>query len=391
MKKSVVIFLVAALLVGACVALTGCTGTSSPSAGTTTASPDSAGSSGTTTLTDGFGRTVVLPANPQAIVCSGAGCLRYIVYLGAQDTIVGVDSIEKTAQSQEGRPYAIANTQFSSLPLIGEYRGKDDPEKIVAIGPDVILKATSTGAVNASGALDANNLQNKTGIPVVSFPYGSLRTDAEKKDMYDSLRLMGKVTGKDARAEELIAYTDATIADLENRTKDIPADQQKTVYVGGVSSAGAHGIISTEPAYPPFLWVHAKNIAASSGSQHADISKEVIVDGDPEFLFIDVGTTQMGGDEGAIGELKSNAAYANLQAVKNGNVHGVLPYNFYSTNYETVLADAYYVGKVLYPDRFSDIDPQQKADEIYTKFVGKPVFATLNGNYNNLGFTKIAI
>lgn len=390
MKKSCALIMIAALLIGACIAFAGCTGTAASSAGTTTIAPGSPAALGTTTLTDGFGRTVTVPAHPTQIVCSGAGCLRYIVYLGAQDKIVGVDSIEKTAQTPEGRAYAIANPQFSRLPLIGEYRGKDDPEKIVGIGPEVILKTTSTGAVNASGAQDANVLQNKTGIPVVSFPYGSLRTDAEKKDMYNSLRLMGKVTGKDARAEELIAYIDATIADLDKRTKDIPADQQKTVYVGGVSSAGAHGIISTEPAYPPFIWVHAKNIADKSGSQHADISKEVIVDGDPEVLFIDVGTTQMG-NEGAIGELKTNPAYANLRAVKSGNVYGVLPYNFYSTNYETVLADAYYVGKVLYPDRFSDIDPQQKADEIYTEFVGKPVFTTLNGNYNNLGFTKITL
>jgi len=342
------------------------------------------------TITDGYGRTVAIPSNPDRVICSGAGCLRYIVYLGAQDKVVGVDSIEKKIQTPEGRAYAIVNPQFSSLPLFGEMRGKDDPEKIIGIGPEVIFKSGSTTSMNATSAAEADTLQNKTGIPVIGFPYGSLRTDAEKADMYSSIRLMGKTLGKDARAEELIAYIDATTADLERRTKDIPADQQKTVYIGGVSSAGAHGIISTEPAYPPFLWVHAKNIASGSGSQHADISKEVIVSGDPDFLFIDVGTTQMG-SEGAIGEMKTNAAYSGLKAVKNGNVYGVLPYNFYSTNYETVLADSYYIGKILYPDRFSDVDPNMKADEIYTKFVGKPTFSALNGNYNNLGFTKIAL
>jgi len=51
------------------------------------------------------------------------------------------------------------------------------------------------------------------------------------------------------------------------------------------------------------------------------------------------------------------------------------PYNSYNTNYETVLADAYFIGKTLYPDRFADVDPVEKADEIYTFFVGKPVFA----------------
>jgi iron complex transport system substrate-binding protein len=389
MKKLTVLTILFLSLIGLCIVFTGCTGNAASSPAMKNAG-EVPPVSPKTTITDGFGRTVVIPSNPDKIICSGAGCLRYIVYLGAQDKVAGVDSIEKTAQAPEGRAYALASPQFAALPLVGEMRGKDDPEKIIGVGPDLVFKSFTSGTVAATSAAEADALQNKTAVPVVAFPYGSLRTDAERAEMYSSLRLLGKSTGTGARAEELIAYIDATTADLERRTKDIPADQQKTVYIGGVSSAGAHGIISTEPAYPPFLWVHAKNIAAGSGSQHADISKEVIVNGDPEFLFIDVGTTQMD-DDGAISELKTNPAYAGLKAVKNGNVYGVLPYNFYSTNYETVLADAYYIGKTMYPDRFSDIDPQQKADEIYTMFVGKPVFLTLNGNYQNLGFTKISL
>jgi len=389
MKNAGVSFAIITALLLAIVLCAGCTGstTASPSAPATTVA---AASSGTTTITDGFDRTVTVPAHPQKIICSGSGCLRYIVYFGAQDKIVGVDSQEKKEHPFEARAYAITNPQFASLPLIGEMRGKDDPEKIIGIGPDVIFKTGSTGTTYGTSGPEADTLQDKTGIAVVAFPYGSLRTDAEKTEMTDAFRLLGKTLGKEARAEELIAYVDEVTADLEKRTKDIPADKQKTVYIGGVSSAGAHGIISTEPAYPPFIWVHAKNIAAGIDTQHADVSKEVIVDGDPEFLFIDVGTIQMD-NEGAIGELKTNPAYAGLKAVKNGNVYGVLPYNYYNTNYESVLADAYYVGKVLYPDQFADVDPQQKADEIYTKFVGKPAFDNINANYKNYGFEKITV
>jgi len=387
MKKIWFSFIFVTIILLVLTVCAGCTSTTSIHSGSAT--PKTTVSSATTTISDGFGRTVTVPVNPEQIVCSGSGCLRYVVYLKAQDKVAGVDSIEKQIQPQEGRAYAITNPQFAALPLIGEYRGKDDPEKIIGIGPGMIFKTGSTGTAYATSAAEADTLQNKTGIPVVAFPYGSLRTDAEKAELYGAFRLMGKTLGKDARAEELIVYIDEITADLDRRTKDIPADQQKTVYVGGVSSAGAHGIISTEPAYPPFIWVHAKNIAAGSGSQHADISKEVIVNGDPEFLFIDVGTTQMDND-GAIGDLKTNPAYAGLTAVKNGNVYGVLPYNFYNTNYETILADSYFIGKTLYPDRFSDINTQVKADEIYTKFVGKPAFADINKNYKNLGFTKIA-
>lgn len=342
------------------------------------------------TVTDGFGRNVTIPENVESVVCSGAGSLRYLVYLQAQDLVVGVDSLEKKESEIEGRPYALANPQLKDYPLIGEFRGKDDPEKIININPQVVLKTGTSGQPSATNAAEADSLQEKTGVSVISFPYGSLRNDEQKAEMYSSLRIMGEVVGKQERAEEVIAYIEATMEDLENRTADIPESERKTAYIGGVSMAGAHGIISTEPAYPPFLWVNAKNVAAGSGTDHADIAKEALVDWDPEYLFIDIGTIQMG-NEGAIGELNNDSALTGLSAVKNGNVYGVIPYNYYSTNYESVLANAYFIGKVLYPDRFEDIDPEAKADEIYTFFLGKPVFSELNGQYNNTGFKQIPL
>jgi len=387
MKKflsiSVVAFFLCMMLV-----MTGCVSNTPPASG---AVPTTSTKATTLTLKDGFGREVTVPTPVQSVVCSGSGGLRYLVYLQGKDLVVGVDDLEKKDQAIEGRPYALAYAdQFKSLPLIGEYRGKDDPEKIIGIGPQVIFKTGSTGTAYATSAADADKLQGKTGIPVVAFPYGSLRDEKEKAEMYEGLRVMGKVLGKQDRAEEVIAYIEATMKDLEKRTGDIPAAEQKTAYIGGVSSAGAHGIISTEPAYPPFLWVHAKNAAAGMGTAHADIAKEALVDWDPEFLFIDVGTIQLD-NEGAIGELKSDPALEGLTAVKEGKVYGVLPYNFYNVNYESVLADAYFVGKVLYPDRFADIDPKQKADEIYTLFVGKPVFPEMNSQYGGLGFSQIPV
>jgi len=351
---------------------------------------DKAAESGELTLTDGFGREVTIPESVEQVVCSGAGCLRYLVYLQAQDYVVGVDSIEKEKSEVEGRPYVLANPQLKDYPLIGEFRGKDDPEKIIAINPQVILKTGASGQPTATNSADAEALQNKTGIPVVMFPYGSLKNEEQKAQMYSSLRIMGKVVDKQERAEEIINYINATMKDLENRTADIPESERKTVYVGGVSSAGAHGIISTEPAYAPFLWVNAKNVAAGMGTDHADIAKEALVDWDPEYIFIDVGTLQLG-NEGAIGELKNDTSLTGLSAVKNKKVYGVIPYNYYSTNYESVLANAYFIGKVLYPDRFKDIDPEAKADEIYTFFLGKPLYFEINGQYGSLGFKAIPI
>ncbi|MCA9703391.1 MAG: iron ABC transporter substrate-binding protein [Methanolinea sp.] len=371
-------------LVIAMVAFCGCTGSTETSAGAVTPVKEQ-------TVIDGFDRSVTGPVPVESVLCSGSGCVRYLVYLQGEDLIAGVDSIEKEGRIPEGRPYSLVHGDWlKDLPLFGEFRGKDDPEKVIGIGPDLVFKTGSTGTAYGTSGVEADTLQEKTGIPVVAFPYGSLRDEAEKADMYAGLRVIGASIGREDRAEEVIAYIEATMADLEERTADIPADERKQVYIGGVSSAGAHGIISTEPAYPPFLWVHADNVASGLGTAHVDVAKEALVDWDPEYIFIDAGTIQAD-NEGAIGQLKTDPALRGLSAVKEGRVYGVLPYNFYNINYETVLADAYFIGTVLYPDRFADIDPVEKADEIYTFFVGEPVFDELSGQYGSAVFSRIAV
>ena len=354
-------------------------------------SGDISKSSDTVTVVDNFGRSAVVPADVKSVLCSGSGCMRYLVYLQSQDLAVGVDSIEKEWREIEGRPYSLVHREkLYELPLFGEYRGKDDPEKIIDISPDLVFKTGSTGTSYGTSGAEADTLSAKTGVAVVAFPYGSLKNQAEKDEFYSGLRLMGKVLGKYERAEEVISYIEDLMADLKSRTSGIPEDELKRVYVGGVSSAGAHGIISTEPAYPPFLWTNADNVASGLGSAHVDVAKEAIIDWDPEYIFIDVSTIQME-DNGAIGQLKNDPALKGLTAKKTGNVYGVLPYNFYNANYETVFSDAYFIGKILYPDCFSDVIPEEKADEIYTFFVGEPVLEKLNAQFNNTGFSKIDI
>ncbi len=193
LKKTDIILILVVSIFAALVIIAGCT--------SSTNTPQNPGSAATSpepvsvSLTDGYGRVVSIPANPDRIVCSGAGCLRYVCYLGAQDKIVGVDSIEKTKQAIEGRAYALANPQFASLPLIGEYRGKDDPEKIIGISPQVIFKTATLTEQPASAIAAADTLQNKTAIPVVEMPYGDLATDDGKEQAYSTIRMMGTITG----------------------------------------------------------------------------------------------------------------------------------------------------------------------------------------------------
>jgi iron complex transport system substrate-binding protein len=111
------------------------------------------------------------------------------------------------------------------------------------------------------------------------------------------------------------------------------------------------------------------------------IDKEKLLDWDPDIIIID-----QGGYSDVMADYQKNTAfYESLSAVKNSKVFGQLPYNYYSTNIDTAIADCYFLGKTIYPDAFADVDPVQKADEIYQSFLGKGVYDQMAKDFNGFG------
>ena len=342
------------------------------------------------TVTDAMGRSVDIPDDIRRVICSGSGCLRLLTYLQAQDLAVAVDDIESRRNRFDARPYALANPQFKDMPIFGQFRGQDNPELILTLDPQPQVIFKTFGSMGH----DPVELQDKTGIPVVVLDAGNL--GARRDAFYASLRLMGEALGRGDRAEALVAFFDAAIADLAARTADIPQADRPTAYLGGVAYRGPHGFQSTEPGYPPFAFVGARNLAHEDGGAgkdlaNSDVAKEQIVAWDPDYLFLDLSTLQMGEEAGGLHELRTDPAYATLTAVREGRVYGVLPYNWYSQNFASILANAYFVGKTLYPQRFADIDPAARADEIYAFVVGKPVFGVMNANFSGLAFAPVPV
>ncbi len=339
-----------------------------------------------TSIKDASGRIVPLQGNIERIICSGAGALRLAVYLNVHDRVVAVDDIEKRREEFNGRPYALTHLEFKELPLFGQFRGKDNPELIATLEnkPQVIFKTYG------SMGMSPEQLQTKTGIPVVSINYGDISN--HRSDFYNALKIMGKVLNVEGRADSVIAFFNDMISDLNKRTENVADSLKKSCYVGGVAYRGTRGIKSTNFDYPPFVFTNTKAVTPDPSDRtngHADISAEQIIAWDPEIIFIDLSTTQGDASINALAQIKNSELYKTLKAVKSGELYGLLPYNFYSTNYGSVMADCYYVGKTLYPHQFEDIDPVVMADSIYQFLTGKKVFDELNRQLGSRGFVKL--
>jgi len=355
------------------------------SAGCSTPAPREPSSAGREmiTITDMMNHTVTLVKDPQRIIGIGAGSLRMIVYLQAQDDVVGVDMREQTAQNASSsgmpsgidRPYNIAHPDLASRPFVGAITG--DPELIATQKPDVVFVTFLAGK-------DAVAIQEKSNVPVVALVSGDLGEN--RQAFYSSLRMMARVLDREKRADEVITYINGTLADLQKRTKDILVEKKPTVYVGGIAFNGAHGFLSTDPAYAPLSLVNGNNVAAGAGSGgQIMVDKEKLLAWDPDVIFVDEASYNL------IKEDLKDPVFQSLKAVKGGRVYGVMPYNWYANNYDTVLADAYYVGKILYPEQFADVDPAVKADEIYTMLDGKPVYTDMEGIFGGfIPFSQIS-
>ena len=323
--------------------LAGCASAPSPSPEQT------AGTGGTRTITDAAGRQVKIPETVSSVVCVGVCTLRYTTYLQARDLVVGVERDEVGAPITT--PFSYFNPDlFASLPVTGS-NGETYDEEILKVSPDVIIATTD--------AASAQDLQDRTGIPVVVVPLNEGMFDGS---VFQILSILGEVYHREDRAEELAAYLRGIQADLAERTAGAADEDKPTVYVSGVSFKGSHGFEGTEAGYAPLAAIGGVNLADTTGQTGAfSLDPEQVLAWDPDVIFVDFNGLPLISEDYA-----SNPDFYNsLTAVREGRVYSQISFRYSATNTELALADAYYMGKVLYPDEFADVDMASKYDEIF--------------------------
>lgn len=320
---------------------------------------------GTRLITDIEGREVEIPEKVESIVCLNVGALRYTCYMQAQDLVIGVEDYEKEQSISRGYNY-VNFELFQDLPVVGN-NGEHYPEEIISADPDVIV-------MSAYDDSDADSLQEKTGIPVVVVPGSDSMMD---EGAYETFRIMGELYGKEDRAQELLDYMDSIKEDLETRTADVAEEDKLTAYVAGVSYKGAHGFEGTEAGYGPFAAINAKNLADETGQTGPfDIDLEQVLAWDPDVIFVDFNGLNLVNEDYA----SNPEYYEQLTAVQEGRVYSQISFRSSASNLDTALADTYYAASVLYPEQFADVDPEEKAAEIFEMLLGENFYEDLKAN-----------
>jgi len=328
------------------------------------------------TITDTLEREVKVDEDIEKVIAIGPGALRLYTIVGDLNKLIGVEQIE--VDSNKGRPYNISNSKLQNLEVIGLGGPNNQPnaEKLIEMKPDVIFSMYTTDASSV------DMLQSRTNIPVIALSYGIKPPYDES--IYNSLDIIGKVMNNTERSEQVIKFIKDTEKDLNQRTKDV--DNKTKVYLGALSYKGIHGIESTSGNYALLDAVNGLNVVdelEKTGSIMID--KEKLIEWNPDKIIID-----MAGKNLVLEEYSKNKNfYENINAFKNGEIYMQLPFNYYNTNIGTAIANAYFIGKSIYFEEFEDIEPQEKADELYSFLYGEKVYSKMVEDFGEFDKLKL--
>ncbi|WP_455916790.1 ABC transporter substrate-binding protein [Pantoea agglomerans] len=315
-------------------------------------------------VTDQLGRQVTIPDRVDRVVVLQHQTLNLLVQLDATNTMVGILGNWK---QQLGDGYQRLVPQLATIPALGDLTHVD-VEKLVALHPQVVF------VTNYAPKEMIDQIQN-LGIAVIAI---SLRSGDEKQQgelnpqlqnedqaynqgLQDGIRLIGEVVNHQPQAEALIKATFDERQQTADRLKDIPAERRIRAYM-------ANPDLTTYGSgkYTGLMMAHAGalNVAAATVKGFKQVSMEQIIDWNPQVIFVQDRYPKV------IDEINQQPAWQAVDAVKNHRVY-LMPEYAKAWGYpmpEALALGELWMAKKLYPEKFSDVDMQKRADSWYQRF-----------------------
>ncbi|MGP4691392.1 ABC transporter substrate-binding protein [Agrobacterium cavarae] len=334
------------------------------------------------TVKDVTGRDVEVNV-PVKHVILGEG--RQIYFLAALDKnnpfehVVGWRDDLPKADPETYEAYLAKYPDIAKLPKFGGMKdGTFDIEQAVALKPDVILmNIDAKTATEEAGYIEK---LGKVGIPLV---YVDFR-EKPMENTEPSMRLMGKLMGKETVAEDFIKFRSDSI----KRVTDVLEKENPKKPVVFVERAGGYsddccmsfgnenfgkmveiagGINMAKGIIPgTFGTVNPEQIIASNPDQ-------IIITGGKWDAYVP-GGNWVGVGYGAdlkearrkLEALTKRPGFTGVKAVENGNVHAIW-HQFYNNPYQFVAIQE--IAKWLHPDLFKDLDPEATFKELHERFL----------------------
>ncbi len=241
------------------------------------------------TYTDDMGREVTINEIPQRIVSHVPSITETLFALGLEEKVVGVSD------------YCDYPEEAKLKPSVGNYFNPSI-ENIVALDPDLVLTDGHSESIKQLDSL---------GITYIVI------NPKDIAGIFEDIELLGKVTGTERRAKEVIKDMQDRISHVLNRVKDAP--RVRVFYVFDATdlnnpwTAGPGSFIDSL-----ITMSSGDNIAAKAMGAWVQFNIEVVVAADPEIIVIDAGH---GTAVIAPAKLREHPAWRETSAVKENKIY----------------------------------------------------------------------
>lgn len=297
-------------------------------------------------ITDMAGRNVTVPAEVNRVM-SITFSTTLSIYMLAPDKLMGWNSNLTEAQKR------YIPTKYHYLPVVGG--GKEDAnyESFLVQDPDIVF----TGHALVDGSLDT--IQQKFGnVPVVD-----VEGDNNITNITPSIKFLGNILGEQDQADELINFYNKVLNQVNSTVSQIPEGEKKRVYYARDPTG-----LQTNPSGSSHTQliemcggVNVAQVPLTKGS--ATVSMEQILQWNPDVIIV--------GNPQFYQKVFSDPLWQNVKAVKNKEVYLVpnYPFNWFESppGVNSIIGIAW-TAKVLYPDKFSNMDIKNLTKEFYSKF-----------------------
>ena len=205
------------------------------------------------TVTDYLGTEMEFEAAPEKVVSLSPSCTEILYALGLGDKVVGVSN------------WCTYPEEAAAVEKVGDTFSVN-VERIIEMDADVVF---------VSGAAAAESVQalNEAGINVYSI--GAKNID----DICKSISGVGKVTGAQDQAEEVVNSMKEQLSALEEQVADLDV---KRVFIdlGDLYSTGSEDYLGGSLSL-----IKAENIALDAGANSPQLSAETVIEKNPQVYF----------------------------------------------------------------------------------------------------------
>jgi iron complex transport system substrate-binding protein len=295
------------------------------------------------------GKNIQISKPAERIVCLIESALSGLYMLGAERQVVGIPA--NIYNTGVNRWYAPLDERIrkKKLPAPGNWDFVN-LESVIALRPDLVLiwsEQTETIA-----ALE------ERGIPV----FGILLKS--KEDVYREIEALGELTGRRARAAELVNYSKT---ELERFSSRLPADLKKT----SVYYMWAQGNLETSCAGSTvndlISFAGGQNVCAGLTSEHMVTNLEKILSWNPDLVVMWYNERKSPQD------ILDDPQWRAVAAVKNRRVHEfpeVFLCDLWTLKFQYAVK---MVAKWAHPELFRDIDLEAEKRAMLTTLYGRAI------------------